>query len=88
MKIFIIQSGFVYIGEGERVTDELLGNSIMIKEAKNVRRWGTEKNLGQLAYEGKQPNTILDYTGTITVPVDKLIHTIDIQESVKDTFIC
>lgn len=87
LKIFIIESGFVYIGTGERIKDQLLGESIKIKKASNIRRWGTDKNIGQLAIEGKKENTVLDYTGTITVPVSKIINTIDVLPGAAKTFL-
>jgi hypothetical protein len=86
MKIFIIDNGFIYIGYGERYTDELLGDCILIRSAHNIRRWGTDKNLGQLATEGKQSATVLDFTGTITVPFSRIVHIIEVIEQAAATY--
>jgi len=94
MKIFILDAEFVYLGKGKKIDSPgkkidspLLGNSILIEEAYNIRRWGTTKNIGQLATEGKQPNTILDYTGTITVPVARVLQVLEMTEQAKKTFL-
>ena len=86
MKIYVIDSGFVYIGYGESFEDSELGKCVIIRHAHNIRRWGTDKNLGQLAYEGKQKETILDFTGTITVPVSRIIHSIEVTEEAAKTY--
>ncbi len=86
MKIFIIDNAFVYIGYGERYTDELLGDCILVRSAHNIRRWGTTKNIGQLAYEGNQSETVLDFTGTITVPLSRIVHIIEVTEQAAKTY--
>jgi hypothetical protein len=60
IKIVILQRGWVAIGRFYRE-----GNDCTLKDAYWIRRWGTDKGLGQLAIKGKQSNTILDKTGTI-----------------------
>jgi hypothetical protein len=86
LKIVVIDSGFVYVGYPEKVDHPILGQAILVKKAKNIRVWGTTKGLGELANMGKTSDTILDYVGTITVPFSKLLHFIDIQPQVEDTF--
>jgi len=86
MNIFILDGEFVYLGKGKKIDSPLLGNSILIEEAQNIRRWGTTKNIGQLATEGKQDETILDYTGTITVPVGRVLQVLEMTEQAKKTF--
>jgi hypothetical protein len=84
VRIFMLKDRFVYIGIGKAVNDELLGKSILIKQAQNIRRWGTDKNIGQLATDGKQEETVLDYTGTITVPLSQIHHSIELsKKSIK-----
>jgi hypothetical protein len=85
-KIFVLDAGFVYIGEGAAINDPLLGESIIIKKASNIRRYGTNKGLGQLAIEGKKESTELDYFGTITVPKSKVQHIIEISQKALDTY--
>lgn len=60
--IVVAQRGFVFIGD---VRTE--GDQVVIENALNIRRWGTKTGLGQLAMEGKQPNTLLDPCGTVTI---------------------
>lgn len=86
MNIFILDGEFVYLGKGKKIDCPLLGNSIKIEQAYNIRRWGTTKNIGQLATEGKQNETILDYTGTITVPVGRILQVLEMTEQAIKTF--
>ena len=53
------------------------GDTLTIENAKNVRRWGTSRGLGELAAEGPKADTRLDPTPTVTVPLRALIHLID-----------
>ena len=87
MKIVIIEEGFVYLcNEIVKNDNEILGHSIILKNTQNIRYWGTTKGLGQLAYEGLQDSTILDYVGTITVPISKVISVIDVTEEAAATY--
>ncbi|GIK50323.1 MAG: hypothetical protein BroJett013_30200 [Alphaproteobacteria bacterium] len=72
VSIVVLERAFVYVGEVERDGDE-----ITIRNAKNIRRWGTTKGLGQLALHGPQPRTALDDAGTVRAPLSAVIHTID-----------
>lgn len=60
IRIVILPSGFVFIGEFSRPN-----GAIHLENASCIRKWGTDRGLGQLALEGKQPNTVLDYCGTL-----------------------
>jgi len=60
IKIVILQRGWVMIGIFERKD-----NDCKLHKAYNIRRWGTERGLGQLASEGKQESTQLDYCGLV-----------------------
>jgi len=55
IKIVILQRGWIMIGRFERN-----GSDCKLSNASVIRSWGTTKGLGQLAKEGKQPNTKLD----------------------------
>jgi hypothetical protein len=72
LQIAVLDRGFVYVG---KVSVD--GDFIQIDEAQNIRRWGTERGLGQLASEGPQPNTKLDPTPPVTAPMRALVHLID-----------
>lgn len=71
-RIVVVQNGFVYVGH---VTQEDSG--VRISEAYNIRRWGTTKGLGQLAIEGKQKETLLDFCGIVRIPFHSILFTID-----------
>ncbi len=61
-EIVIGQRGWVWKGT---VTE--VGDNIVIRNAVNIRKWGTTKGLGQLAISGPTGKTILDPTGTIEI---------------------
>ena len=69
-QIVVLDRGFVY--QGNQVTRK--GDTVTIRDAKNVRRWGTTKGLGQLAAAGPQINTVLDDAGTVVAPMRAVIH--------------
>lgn len=62
VKILILQRGWVIIGRHSKVDVHhvLTGASV-------IRRWGTQRGVGQLAVEGPQPGTILDFVGTCKI---------------------
>ena len=60
IRIVILQRGWIYIGEFSKD-----GVECRLKNAKNIRRWGTTNGLGELAKKGKQEETQLDEAGTV-----------------------
>ncbi len=68
-QIVVLDRGYVYQGNVTRT-----GDMITILSAKNIRRWGTTKGLGQLAAAGPQHNTILDEAGTVQAPMRAVVH--------------
>lgn len=62
-QIVILDRGFVYQGD---VAES--GEWIVISNAKNIRRWGTKKGLGELAAQGPLKDTVLDPAGTVKAP--------------------
>jgi hypothetical protein len=73
--IVVLDRGFVYVGEV--ITDEKF---VRITNARNIRRWGTERGLGQLALNGPQENTKLDNCGDICAPIGELKHLMRCEE--------
>lgn len=69
-QIVVLDRGFVYVGE---VKDA--GDNLEITNAKNIRRWGTTKGLGELV-NGPTHNTVLDDVGTVLAPKRAVIHSI------------
>lgn len=72
IQIVIAQRGWVFVGE---VSEE--GDKVLIKKAKNIRRWGTTKGLGQIAMDGPTEHTVLDEVGTVTLHVLTIVARID-----------
>ena len=70
--IAVLDRGFVYVGKVD--VDK---NWCVSSNARNIRIWGTERGLGQLAVEGPTSKTKLDNVGTVRVPMKSLIHLID-----------
>lgn len=70
--IVVLDRGFVYVGQVEHD-----GDWCVITEASNVRYWGTERGLGQLALEGPTDKTRLDVVGTVRAPARAVISILD-----------
>lgn len=62
VQIVILNRGWIVIG---RVKEEK--NKTFITNASVIRNWGTTKGLGELAYNGKLNDTILDKCPDIEV---------------------
>jgi hypothetical protein len=75
IKIVVLDRGFVYVGEVEE-TD----NFIVIRNAKNIRIWGTTRGIGELV-DGPLTGTRLDNVGTVRAPSRALISLIDVEQS-------
>ena len=81
LQIAVLDRGFVYVGLCA-VADGVL----TITRAQNVRRWGTENGLGQLATTGPTAKTKLDNTGTVRAPLSSVMHLIDCDSAAWPTF--
>jgi hypothetical protein len=75
MQIVVLERGFVYIG---MVTVD--GGWVYVNQARNIRKWGTTKGLGELV-NGPLKDTILDRVGTLKAPLRSLVSLIDVEES-------
>jgi hypothetical protein len=73
--IAVLDRGFVYVGN---VTIE--DDWCVLRNAKNIRVWGTTKGLGELV-NGPTPNTKLDPVGVVRVPMRAVISLIDVDAS-------
>jgi hypothetical protein len=80
IKIVVLDRGFVYVG---RV--ELDGDFVIIRNALNIRHWGTTKGLGELV-NGPLSNTKLDSVGTVRATSRALISLIDVEQSKWNSF--
>ncbi len=69
--IVVLDRGFVYAGQ---VTID--GDWCVITNARNIRRWGTTRGLGELV-DGPLKDTVLDPVGTVRAPMRAVISVID-----------
>jgi hypothetical protein len=74
VQIVVAQRGWVFAG---RVTQE--GDDIVIRNAKNIRQWGTTKGLGELV-NGPLSSTKYDDYGTVRMPALSVVARIDAKE--------
>jgi hypothetical protein len=81
VQIFVLDRGFVYIGTSDGKTPD----GIVIKNAHNIRVWGTTKGLGELV-SGPTSKTVLDKVGTVRVPIQAIISIIDVDSSKWNLF--
>jgi hypothetical protein len=70
-QIVVAQRGWVYVG---RVSVE--GDDLVIRDAKNIRKWGTSRGLGELR-NGPLPTTVADDYGTVRMPLLSVVSRID-----------
>lgn len=76
LQIIILDRGYVYVGNVS-IDD----NWVLITTARNVRRWGTTKGLGELAANGPLKDSIIDPVGTVRAPLRALIGLIECEAS-------
>lgn len=72
MRIAVLDRGWVYAGKCR-----MDGETLVISDAKNIRRWGTTGGLGELAAKGPQPETRMDDYGTVRVPQRAVIFLVE-----------
>ena len=75
IKIVVLQRGWVYVGRFERD-----GNDCKLRNAYNIRLWGTTKGLPELV-NGATPSTILDKCeGIVEFDWLTVVHTITVNK--------
>lgn len=67
-QIVVADRGFVYVG---KVVVE--GDFATITNARNIRKWGTTKGIGELV-GGPTSDTVLDSVGEVLLPLKSVIH--------------
>lgn len=75
VKIVVLDRGFVYVGDVEISPDKYF---CTIRNARNIRIWGTTKGLGELV-SGPTPKTVHDIVGTVQAPMRAVICIIDVE---------
>ena len=74
IQIAVLDRGFVYVGRCH-----MEGQTLVITNALNIRRWGTTRGLGELV-NGPTAETKLDPIGTVRASERAIIHLIDVVE--------
>ena len=74
--VVVLDRGFVYVGD---VCHD--GEWCVIRNAKNIRVWGTTEGLGQLTLKGPTPTTKLDSVGTVRAPARAVISLLDTEKT-------
>lgn len=69
LQIVVLDRGYVYAG-----TTSIEGDMVTISSAKNIRRWGTTKGLGELVNGPIVGKTVADNAGEVTAPLKAVIH--------------
>jgi hypothetical protein len=67
-QIVVCDRGFVYVGK-----TVIEGDMVRVEHARNVRKWGTTKGLGELV-SGPTNDTVLDDCGTVLIPFRGVMH--------------
>ena len=76
IRIVVLDKSFISVGVYSRTID-----GVQLTNANVIRRWGTERGLGQIAADGPTPATILDKTPTQEIPWHSVIKTIECDEA-------
>ena len=72
-RIVVLTYGWVMIGDYARN-----GDMVTITDASVIRKWGTERGLGQIALAGPTKDTILDPCGFVEIPLSSVVTTIKV----------
>ena len=72
-RIVILTYGWVMIGEYD-----LSDTTVRLTNASVIRKWGTERGIGQIAISGPTKDTILDPCGTVEIPVASVVATMKV----------
>jgi len=75
INIAVLDRGFVYVGHCA-----IEGDWLTITKAKNIRKWGTTKGLGELV-NGPLSGTVLDTVGSVKAPLRAVIHLMDVSQA-------
>lgn len=78
--IVVATAGWVFVGEPLSGAPE---GVTALENASVIRRWGTDKGIGQLCLTGPTKETILDRVGRVDVPTHSVVAVLHVQEGVK-----
>lgn len=71
-RIYVLQNRWVLIGDVA-----LIEREVRLTNASVIRVWGTTKGLGEIALNGPTKDTQLDHCGTVTIPHNAVLFSID-----------
>ena len=74
--IAIASSGWVFVGTPAAA---LAPDAYALEGAAVIRKWGTDRGIGQLALHGVTPETILDPVGKLVINRTNLICLLEVQ---------
>ena len=74
--IAIASSGWVFVGTPAAA---LAPDTYALEDAAVIRKWGTDRGIGQLALHGVTPETILDPVGKLVINRANLICLLEVQ---------
>lgn len=80
-QIVVAERGWIYAGDVSRD-----GDMVVISRCFNIRRWGTTKGLGELAFEGPRDETQLDPYGTVRIHVLAVCGSLDVGDNAASAF--
>lgn len=75
-QIVVLQRGWIVVGDVSKD-----GPMLRITDASVIRRWGTQRGLGQLAQTGPTKDTILDPCGTVEAHEMTVIMSIEVAKT-------
>lgn len=77
LAIVVVDRGFVYIGYVETRNEMCI-----IRECRNIRRWGTERGLAQLVNDGPTSESRIDPAmKSVHIPMRAVISIINVEKS-------
>lgn len=74
--IVVLDKGFVFFGDLREDGDGWWS----LEKAHNIRRYGTERGLGQLSITGPTSETVLDKINTVRFPTSSLQQVVECDE--------
>ena len=80
-QICVVDNGFVFVGD----CDATNRNTLVIQRCKQLRKWGTQRGLGQLI-DGPTKETIIDPVEVIMVPYARIVFTIPVNQMAWEKF--
>src|SRR5512139_1760875 len=62
--IVVVDRGFVWVGD-----TQIVGSMVYCVNAQNIKQWGVNRGLGELASEGPKSETEMDPIDAVAIPL-------------------